>query len=282
MGRQVAPLAADVEPHGQPGGPGVGDERVELREAGHGMVRRLLVDAAQDPEGRAHLAQQLLAGLLDRRQRRARLLRVVVHEVERHSRLHVDQRDVVAEHVVQLLRDPQPFLHALAALGLLPGRTRLGEPLATGPESLRRRAHGDEPGERRGRRPPRRARIADEADDDRAGVDGPDHRVGGDTVPGADRRDECDHRRQVHRPVGVAEREVGDEHRPHHTEHDRWVPPAHHQRQRPREHQRHRHRVGGASGLVVGGERRAGHPEHRDGGGQRQRRARAAPPAGKR
>ena len=74
--------------------------------------------AAQHVERAAQLAQRLAAGLLDVGERRAGLLGLVVDQVQGHAGLHVDQRDVVGEHVVQLLGELQPLL-ARAALALL-------------------------------------------------------------------------------------------------------------------------------------------------------------------
>ena len=52
----------------------------------------------------------VVAGLLDGGQRRAGLLGLLVEQVQRHAGLHVDQRDVVGQHVVQLLGQREALL----------------------------------------------------------------------------------------------------------------------------------------------------------------------------
>ena len=135
----------------QPGRPLSATQLVEPGQPGGRLARRVLVDAAQHAERGAHLAQQFAAGPLDGGQRRAGLLGVVVHQVQRHPGLHVDQRDVVAEDVVQVAGEPEPLLACPPALGLLPHRRVLREPLPVGPPQLARRGHGGEPGEPRAR-----------------------------------------------------------------------------------------------------------------------------------
>jgi len=51
---------------------------------------------------------------------------VVLGPVQRGRRLHVDQRDVVGQHVVELLGDPQPLLAGAPALLVGPVPRRLG------------------------------------------------------------------------------------------------------------------------------------------------------------
>ena len=117
------PLQVDLRGDRQPG---VRGQLVEPVQAERRLPGRRLLLGAQHAEHRADLAQRLGARRLDRGQRLAGLLRPVVHQVQPHPGLHVDQRQVVAEHVVQLAGDPQPFLGRLPALLLLaaPGPAR--------------------------------------------------------------------------------------------------------------------------------------------------------------
>jgi hypothetical protein len=234
-------------------------------------VRGLLVHPAQHAEGGTHLAQQVAARLLDRGERGSGLLRVVVHQVERHPGLHVDERDVVAEHVVQVARDPQPFLAAAAAFGLLRRGLRLLAPFAPGPPQLHRRDVGGEP-----RQPPRRARdgevrsrVAQDVHHQGAG-----ERDGGDRVPrapvaAADGGAERDDRGERHRPERVAGREVDQEHPGDPGEHDGRVPPAEDQRGGSGQQQQPAEHVEVAqAGAELLGERRADEGEHGDGDGE--------------
>ena len=148
-GRQRPALTVHPHHDRQAGGRAVGDEIVEPVQPGGRPARWVLVDAAQHPERGAHLLQQFAARPLDGRQRRPGLLGVVVHQVERDPGLHVDQRDVVAEDVVQVAGEPQPLLTCPPALGLLPHRRVLRQPLPVGPPQLARRGHGGEPGQPR-------------------------------------------------------------------------------------------------------------------------------------
>ncbi|MCO5614894.1 hypothetical protein L7F22_069179 [Adiantum nelumboides] len=150
--RPRGPLGAAA--HRQPRGAHLVEQRVEPVQAGGGRTRGLLVDPTQHAEGGAHLAQQVAAGPLDLGERGAGLLRVVVHQVERDPGLHVDQGDVVAEHVVQLLGDPQPLgVGAAPTLGL-GGPPGLRRALAPDPPEGAARDERRQPGQdRRGRRP---------------------------------------------------------------------------------------------------------------------------------
>ena len=93
-------------------------------------VRPVLAEAAaQHLQHRVQLLKRLLARLVDGLQGGAGLLGPLVQQVQRHPRLHVDERDVVGQHVVQLPGDEQALL-ARATTGLLPGHMGpLGTPL---------------------------------------------------------------------------------------------------------------------------------------------------------
>ena len=56
--------------------------------------------------------------------------------MEGHARLHVDEREVVAERVVQLARDPQALLARAAQRLLLLHPDRLGLPFVADPDAL--------------------------------------------------------------------------------------------------------------------------------------------------
>ena len=90
------------------------------RPGGRAPGRGPVVAAPQHVEHRAQLAERLLAGVLDGGERRAGLLGLLVQQVQGDAGLHVDERDVVGEHVVQLAGDAQPLLAGPAArlLGL--------------------------------------------------------------------------------------------------------------------------------------------------------------------
>ena len=103
---------------------GAGDEVVEAVQARRRRPGRLLAGAAQHAEHRADLAQRVGARLVDRRQCDPRLLGLLVHQVQGDAGLDVDQRDVVRQHIVELLGDAQPLLVGLTAgleLARLPG-----------------------------------------------------------------------------------------------------------------------------------------------------------------
>ncbi len=61
---------------------------------------------------------------------------MLVEEVQRDARLHVDEGDVVREHVVQLLRELQPLLARLALARFMGEALLLGALLASHPHHL--------------------------------------------------------------------------------------------------------------------------------------------------
>ena len=134
--RQRDPLAAFLDPDGQPGGGrGVG----QVAQPGQARGRcpgSPLVHRAQHAQYRAQLDQGLPADLVDGGQGGAGPVRLAVHQVQRGVGLDVDDRDVVRHHVVQVPRDPHPFLAGPAAQLLLTALLERSRPLAPGPDDL--------------------------------------------------------------------------------------------------------------------------------------------------
>ena len=93
--------------------------------------------------------QRVVAGFLDRRERGSRLLGMLVEEVQGDAGLDVDQRDVVGEHVVQLLRETQPLLArrplpCFTGQALLLGPLLLAHPHDLGHGEHEQKPSGDE------------------------------------------------------------------------------------------------------------------------------------------
>ena len=159
----------------------------------------------EEIERLAELAQGVAARGLDVGERHPRLLRLVVDEVQGHRRLDVDQRDVVGQHVVEVLGDREPPGLESRRLGLL-GLTLASRGLVTsdadefGCREDDAHPSGDE--EQRAVPDPVRERI-DEGGDDVPDV--PDHGDRGDVTspPGLDGEEEGDHGTQEHRSVRV-------------------------------------------------------------------------------
>ena len=105
--------------------------------------------------------KRVVARLLDGRERRARLLGLLVEEVQGDAGLHVDERDVVGEHVVQLLRELQALLARLALARFLGEALLLGALLASHPHHLGDGEHEQQPsGDEREVQPPDAVRGA--------------------------------------------------------------------------------------------------------------------------
>ena len=113
--RERPTLAVHFQRDPDAGRGGAGHEVVKAVQARRRRPGRLLAGAAQHAEHRADLAQGVGARLVDRRQRDPRLLGLLVHQMQGDAGLDVDQRDVVRQHVVELLGDAQPLLVGLAA-----------------------------------------------------------------------------------------------------------------------------------------------------------------------
>jgi hypothetical protein len=119
--------------HPQPGRLRPRDQAVQVGQAGGGRpAGRPLLALAEHVQHRPQLLDGVVGGLLDGRQGAAGLARLLVHQVQGHPGLDVDQGDVVGEHVVELTGDPHALL-AGAPPGLLgPGPLGGQAPLAAG------------------------------------------------------------------------------------------------------------------------------------------------------
>ena len=80
------------------------------RRLGCGASDELRLAVAQQAEQPAHLAERLLAGVLDDVERVARLVELVVEHAPAAARLQDDDADRVGDDVVQLARDPRALL----------------------------------------------------------------------------------------------------------------------------------------------------------------------------
>jgi hypothetical protein len=112
-------------------------------EVGSGRWLALLLE---DIEHRAELAERLLAGLLDRRQRALGLLGQVLVQVQRHPGLHVDQGQMVPKRVVEVPGDAPPLLAGPPARLLLPDPHGLGRPHAPDAHGLGGAQQHQQPG----------------------------------------------------------------------------------------------------------------------------------------
>ena len=118
-GRKLRGLALDPQLDRQPGLPNLLDELVEVLEARLRGERGRLLGPAQDADEAAHLGQRLAAGLLDDLERLALLLLLGPQEPPDRRRLDGHDADAVADDVVQLTREPCPFLRDRLARALL-------------------------------------------------------------------------------------------------------------------------------------------------------------------
>ena len=109
-GRQGTRRPLDPGADLQAGRAGPRDQAVQLGQAGGGGPGRRLVALAEHVQDRAELPQCVVGGLLDGLQGAAGLARLLVHQVQGHAGLDVDQGDVVGEHVVQLAGDAHALL----------------------------------------------------------------------------------------------------------------------------------------------------------------------------
>src|SRR5262249_6267604 len=95
------------------------NQRADTVEAGSGLERNVS-DAwlAEDAEDRAQLVERVVARRLDRCERVSRATGLALGEMGGDAGLHVDRGQRVRDDVVEIARDPQPFLLS-AALRLL-------------------------------------------------------------------------------------------------------------------------------------------------------------------
>ena len=117
----------DLFPHRKAGRVRPDHEVVEASQGRRRVLRTVLfVDPPQHAEHRSELRERLLARVLDRGECGPSLLRPFLEQVEGDPGLHVDHRDVVGQHIVQLARDRQALLARVPALFFLlhPGRRR--------------------------------------------------------------------------------------------------------------------------------------------------------------
>ena len=87
----------------------VGDEPIEVGEAGRGLVRAVLV-GAQHAEEAPDLGERRTARRRDGFERLLGLGRVLVDHVRAHAGLYRDHAHGVRDHVVQLLRDAEALV----------------------------------------------------------------------------------------------------------------------------------------------------------------------------
>lgn len=202
-GGQRARIPGDLHGHGQAAARG---EAGEVGHPGRGRPRRAVLQQAEHP---AHLGEHVSRRLLDRGQRGAGLLRMVVQQVQRGGRLHVDQRDVVGQHVVQLLGHGQPFLAGLPSGLLAFHPPALGQALAAHPVPL-----GDGQREQQVRRDrgvveePRPVRDEPGRVDDHEQEERPRRRPRRPAVPVPHRAEDHNDRAEENRPVREVEQHV--------------------------------------------------------------------------
>ena len=113
IGRQLPLRAALLDVDGQArGGRAVG-QVIEPAQAWARRPRGTCPVLPQHPEHRPQLGEGLLAHLVDRGQGDSGPFRLPVDQVQRRVGLHVDDRNVVCHHVVQVPGDAQPLLARL-------------------------------------------------------------------------------------------------------------------------------------------------------------------------
>jgi hypothetical protein len=145
-GRQPPRLALQRHPDLDPGPGRLGDQGVQLGQAGRrgeGGLAGVAVALAEHAQHGVQLTQGLVAGLADRGQRLGGLVGPAVQQVGGDPGLDADHPDGVGDHVVQLPGDPQPLLVDPAPGLLLPGPlgplgpvAQLGHVRPPGPDRL--------------------------------------------------------------------------------------------------------------------------------------------------
>ena len=214
-----------------------------VAQARRGRARHLLAGPAQRVQHRLDVHQSFAARLLDRGQRGPDLLRPPVHQLERHPRLHVDQRQAVRHHVVQVPGDAEPLLARLPPGRLVRRALLLDRPppagLGEGPPVADQLAPGQQeqqPGCEPSRGPGRRRRLAggEHRQPQEAQVAGQHRAVGRDPVAGHQRGAERDDQAYPDRAAGIAEQHVAERRRERQHQHLDRLPPPGQQRGRAR------------------------------------------------
>ncbi len=113
-------------------------------------VRRGRVVVAQGLQGCPELPSRLTAGLPDRQQCLRYVFAALAGHVDGDFGLHLDDRDLVGEGIVQLPRDVQPLLVGAAPCGLLPGALRFVRAPLGLPQGFAGRPGRDQPGDLKG------------------------------------------------------------------------------------------------------------------------------------
>ena len=145
-GRHVTSLSLDVSVASNP--------VVRARSTSSGMSSSPLLPAvpivAQRLQGCAQFPGRLTTGLPDRQQGLRHLLTSLTGHVDGGLGLHLDDRDLVGERIVQFARDVQPLLVGAAPRGLLPGALGLVRPPLGLSQRLTRGTGRDQPGKLKG------------------------------------------------------------------------------------------------------------------------------------
>ena len=196
--------------HLQAAGANPRDEHFEVGKARRRRARRHFA-SSQGVERGAQLVEGVAARLLDGGERGAGLVGMLVDEVQSDTRLDVDERDVVGQHVMELLGEAQPLLAGPALLLLVFGALTLGQLVAADPGHL-----GDSQDQCQPSCDQRQMRGAgaaigsgvDEARHDVPAVAGGRQRPRPAAVPCLDAVKESDHDAQEDRSVRVAEADV--------------------------------------------------------------------------
>ncbi len=148
---QRPPRPVDAELDREAGGAAARHQLVDVGQGGRRPAGRTLRSGAQHVDEGAQLVERVLARRLDRAERALGQLRSLVDQVERGPGLHVDQRQVVRDHVVELARDAQLLVAGAQPFLLFPGAPALDGALAPDAHDLR--------GGREHEQPRRRARV---------------------------------------------------------------------------------------------------------------------------
>lgn len=142
-GRHIGPLSLDGQRRLQTGAAGPFHQLGDVVEP----TGRCGVVVAQRLKGRAQFASRLTSGFLDRQQGVRHLLAAPTGQVNGNFGLHLDDRDLVGERIMQLTCDVQPFLIGPASRGLLTGALGFVRPPLGLPHSLPCGKGGDQPGQ---------------------------------------------------------------------------------------------------------------------------------------